>query len=135
MNAMTLIDKAFFLKKTPLFAELDLDLLLSVADKMQITTFEKDEEIFTDGHEAQRMYFLVAGRVCINDTILAVQDFFGEESLFSEKPRVYSAIAKSHTTLMTLSKTHLMTIISECPSVAIGLLQAYTESIPNRRQS
>ncbi|MDR3623926.1 MAG: cyclic nucleotide-binding domain-containing protein [Chlamydiales bacterium] len=135
MKSWTLIDKAFALKTTNLFAELDLDLLLTIADKMGTSRFKEGEIIFPLLQDAHRMYLIVEGTVQIQDTnehILAhlhQGDFFGDESLFNEKPRAYSAHSLTHTTLLTLSKIHLLTIISECPSVATTLLHAYTSYI------
>lgn len=132
MKHLTLIDKAFLLKKTPLFGMLDLDLLLIISDKLGIISVDAGEHIFAIGDPANRMYFIVKGEVEILDekqkpiASLYTPDFFGDEALFSEAPRGYFAISKVNALLLTLSKTNLLTIISECPQVAIGLLQAYT---------
>lgn len=132
MNTITLIDKAFFLKKTLMFNTLDLDLLLAIADKLQVVSFESQESIFDPGEEAHRMYFIVRGEVEIRDAkkmllaTLGAHEFFGDESMFNEKPRAYEAVSKTKSILLTLSRTNLLTLISECPSVAVGILQAYT---------
>ncbi|MBA3958622.1 MAG: cyclic nucleotide-binding domain-containing protein [Parachlamydiaceae bacterium] len=134
MKKFTLIDKAFLLKKTLLFGTLDLDILLAIADKLQEITFVDEETIFGVGEEAFRMFFIVQGQVDICDanhqhvTIIDRDEFFGDESMFNEKPRAYYAISKGHTSLLALSRTNLLTIISECPSVAMGFLQAYTST-------
>lgn len=131
MKKLGLIDKAFLLKRTPLFATLDLDLILTCADKLGISTFESGDIIFEKGEEAHRMFFIAKGQVRIEDeaknVLLKGLDFFGDESLFNEKTRSYRAIAIEPTTLLTLSKTNLLTIISESPSVAVGLLQVYAQ--------
>jgi CRP/FNR family transcriptional regulator, cyclic AMP receptor protein len=132
MSKLTLIDKAFFLKRTALFGTLDLELLLAIADKLKIVTFESGEKIFGYNEEAVRIYFIVKGTVEILDrqnillNTLDNEEFFGDESIFNEKPRGYQAISKTYTQLLALSRTNLLTIISECPSVAVGLLQAYS---------
>ncbi len=139
IKTLTLIDKAFALKKISLFSELDLDLLLAIADKMNTSTFNSSEEIFPINQEAHRMYFIIDGQVEIDDVrydmkeILHSFDFFGEESLFNDLPRAYSAKAIDKVELLTLSKTHLMTIISECPNVAINLLYQYTANMTFRK--
>ncbi len=131
MKKLGLIDKAFLLKRTPLFATLDLDLILTCADKLGISTFETDEIIFEKGEEAHRMFFIAKGQIRLEDeskqVLLKGLDFFGDESLFNEKPRSYRAVAVEPSTLLTLSKTNLLTIISESPSVAVGLLQVYAQ--------
>lgn len=138
MNRLTLIDRAFFLKRTPLFATLDFDLLLAVADKLSIISFDPDEPIFRINEEAYHMYFIVSGSVEIRDVqnhvlaTLGADDYFGDEAVFNEKPRAYSAKSQDKTTVLALSRTNLLTIISEYPSVAVGFLQAYTSATPFR---
>ncbi|MBA3722157.1 MAG: cyclic nucleotide-binding domain-containing protein [Parachlamydiaceae bacterium] len=138
MKPITLIDKAFLLKRSPLFGSLDLDLLLTIADKLNTATFDPNDVIFTHNEEANRMYFIVKGKVIIRSdnaeviNFLNEGDFFGEESLFNNKPRSYEAACLENTKLLTLSRTNLYTIISECPSVAVGFLQVYTSSMEFR---
>ena len=134
MKTLTLIDKAFLLKRTPLFNMLDLDLLLIISDKLGTIHADAGECIFAIGEPAVRLYFIVKGTIDILDkerkllAHLHTPDFFGDEALLSDQPRGYSAISQTDTHLLTLSKTNLLTIISECPQVAVGLLQAYTSS-------
>ena len=138
MKHLTLIDKAFLLKRTPLFSALDLDLLLTIAYKLGTAIFEPSDSAFFVNEEANRMYFIIQGQVEIRSpeqkviTRLTAGDFFGEESLFSNKPRTYSAYIPIETHLLTLSRTNLYSIISECPSVAIGFLQVYTSMMNHR---
>lgn len=135
MKKLTLIDKAFLLKRTPIFNALDLDLLLTIADKLGAVVFKAGDYVFSFDEEANRMYFVIRGQVEIhslsNQTIdrLSEGDFFGEESLFNNKPRAYAAFTPIETYVLTLSRTNLYTIISECPLVAVGFLQVYTSVI------
>lgn len=140
MKKISLIDKAFLLKRTPLFAMLDLDLLLSVSDKLGMANYDPQDVVFKANEEAHRMYFIVNGKIHINDkqgnliAKLKSEDFFGDEALFNDKPRGYEAICAEETTLLTLSRTNLLTIISECPSVAVGLLQVYSYPVSFRHR-
>jgi CRP/FNR family cyclic AMP-dependent transcriptional regulator len=144
MTKLTLIDRALFLKRTPPFTELDLDLLLAISDKLQIMTFDAEEPVFRIDADAYHMYFVVKGSISIRSpdrqllAILGPGDFFGEESIFSEKPRTYDATAQSKSILLALAKTNLLTILTECPSVAIGFLKGYTLNAqfrPRKRES
>lgn len=134
MTKLTLIDRALFLKRTPLFGTMDLDLLLAIADKVQVISYEGDQTIFRVGEEAYRMYFVASGAVEIRNEeaallgLLHTGEFFGDESIFNEQPRAYEAVTQMDSILLAISKATLLNIISECPSVAVGLLQAYTSS-------
>lgn len=138
MKRLTLIDKAFLLKRTAPFGALDLDLLLTIADKLGLVMFSPGDYIFVIEEEANRMYFIVKGQVQVQGVnksylhTLENGDFFGEESLFNNKPRSYAAFTPVETHVLTLSRTNLYTIISECPSVAVGFLQIYTSILPLR---
>jgi CRP-like cAMP-binding protein len=138
MKPLSLIEKAFFLKKVRPFSELDLDLLLAIAEKLHYDDYDANERVFSHGQAANRMYLIVRGRVEIQDEKFSPlyqignEDFFGDESLFNEQPRSYGAVCKADTELLTLSRSHLLSIISECPSVAVSLLQCYAQQLPCR---
>lgn len=140
MTQISLVEKAFLLKKTPLFEELELDLLLTIAERLSTASFEKDDRIFELGQNAHRMYLIVDGCVDIRDeggntlAMVYAVDFFGDESIFNEKPRGYSAISATNTHLLTLSRSDIQAIISECPSVGIALLHAYSSTVSFRER-
>lgn len=134
----SLIEKAFFLKKTRLFSDLDLEMLLAIAEKLHEDEYDKEEKVFTPSQVANRIYLIASGSVQIFDAErrsiceLGVGDYFGDESLFNELPRGYAATCKTDTLFLTLSRSHLLSIISECPSVAVTLLQTYSQQLPCR---
>jgi CRP/FNR family transcriptional regulator, cyclic AMP receptor protein len=138
MPNLTLIDKAFLLKKTTLFGALDLDLLLSIADKMEAMYYRPADTIFQLDQEAHRMYLILVGQVFIEGgngvplAELSAGDFFGDEALFNERRRAYAAHCKTRVELLALLRSHLLAIIHECPSVALFLLTAYSSSLPFR---
>jgi len=138
MKPLSLIEKAFFLKKVRIFSELDFELLLAVAEKLHDDDYDTGEKIFMTGQVANRIYFIAEGMVQLLDDRMGLRaalkqaDFFGDESLFNDAPRTYSAICKTDAILLTLSRSHLLSIISECPSVAVALLQTYAHALPCR---
>lgn len=138
MKPLSLIEKAFFLKKVKLFADLDLDLLLAIAEKLHDDDYDQGEKIFSHSQAANRVYLIVQGSVQILDekmrplAVLSASDFFGDESLFNEQTRSYSATCKSDAHLLALSRSHLLSVISECPSVAVSLLQLFAQQLPCR---
>ena len=133
MKKLSLIEKAFFLKQTLLFNDLDLDLLIAIAEKMHQDLYDKNEKVFDLHQIANRMYIIAKGSVDIIDESLhtlkslTANDFFGDESLFNEKPRGYKAICTKDSLLISLTKTNLYNIISECPSVALALLSCHAK--------
>jgi CRP-like cAMP-binding protein len=136
----SLIEKAFFLKKVRLFSDLELELLLAIAEKLHEDDYDVGEKIFIPGQVANRIYFIEKGTVQVCDermkpfSELGRAEYFGDESLFNEQPRCYAVVAKTDSLFLTLSRSHLLSIISECPSVAVALLQAYSQQIPCRHK-
>ena len=138
MKSLSLIEKTFFLKKVKLFSELDFEFLFALAEKLHDDDYDAAEKVFTEGQVANRIYFVASGTIQLFDERMRLiseitsTDFFGDESLFNDSPRAYSAICKTDALLLTLSRSHLLSIISECPSVAVSLLQLYANSLPCR---
>jgi CRP-like cAMP-binding protein len=136
----SLIEKAFFLKKMRLFNELDLEILLAIAEKLHEDEYDANEKVFTSGQVANRIYLIASGNIQILDDKMRVfaelhtGDYFGDESLFNDQARGYAAICKTDAILLTLSRSHLLSIISECPSVAVALLQSYSQQLPCRHR-
>lgn len=138
MKSFGLIEKAFFLKKVRVLRELDLELLLAIAEKLHTDEYDREEVVFTSGHVANRLYFIAEGTIAILDERmqpvqkLGQYEFFGDESLFNQRPRSYHALCHTDALLLTLSRSHLLSIISECPSVAVAFLHLYSEELPCR---
>ena len=138
MKALSLIEKVMHLKNTVLFREVDLDLLLTIADKLNTSHFNEGETVFHVQQEGHRMYWLIHGTAQVQnkegDFVEFIQegDCFGDESLFSEKSREYEVVCRTNCSLLSLSRTKLLTIISECPTISLAFLQAYSAVTPFR---
>ena len=138
MKEFNLIETSFLLKKTSLFKEVDLDMLVSIADKAHQDIYQAGEKVFSQGDKAYRLYIIAKGSVGIfhpSETQICTlidTDFFGDESLFNEDTRAYDAVCFSETLFITISKPLLMNIISESPQVAIALLETFAQNHPCR---
>lgn len=144
---MNLIEKSLFLKKTALLQKLDFDLLLAISDKLEHITAKKGDTLFLTGDKALGIYFVLEGEIALKGAIeasvskhkkpqsvksLKAYSFFGDESLFSDQKRGYSAVAQKETRLFMLAKPHLFALLSECPEVAIELLATYASEVALR---
>lgn len=132
------IEKAFLLKKTFLFADLNLEHLFAIAGKIEVQVLDKGDYIFKNNQAALHIYIIEKGQVQLvnqdNDTLIELSegDLFGDEALFNDQLYHYKAKCLSKCHLLTLTKKHLTAIISECPSVAINLLEAFASQITFR---
>lgn len=135
MIKITLIEKAFILKKTSMFKTLDLDLLLPIADRLIPQKVAAGEVIFDVNDQGYSLYIVADGVVEINgNNLIALNkgDVFGDESLFNSKPRAYKAISKTEAVLLTLSCNDLLAILFEYPKASLGFLEAYSNALPCR---
>lgn len=135
---MNELDKAFTLKKTALFATLELDQSLALAEKLEPIELKNGEPIFDAGQTASRMFVVVHGQVKIytdlSGSFVGPLDTFGEEALLRQSVRAYSAVATQDTLLLAMSRPHLIAIIKENPSVALFLLEQYSHHITMRQR-
>ncbi len=140
MSKLGLIDKAFILKRCALFQEVELDLILPLADKASIGTFNKGELIFAHNQEGSRLYIIAQGSVSLFDEskLLAeclAYDYFGDEALFNDRPRGYNAESTDRSIIVSIAKTHLMSFLIECPTVAISLIQSWAQRQDFRKRN
>lgn len=132
------IEKAFLLKKTFLFADLNLEHLVAIANKIEIQVLNRGEHVFKDNQNALHIYIIERGQIQLidKDNQLLIElgegDLFGDEALFNDQLHQYQARCSSDCHLLTLTKKHITAIISECPSVAINLLEAFARQITFR---
>ena len=136
---LSLLDKAFFLKKTQFFGSLDLDLLLILAEKAEPLSFKKDETIFSAQSETHRMYLIVDGEVLVelqkdSPFLLRRGECFGDEALFSQRIHRYRAYCQCNTLLLVLLRSHILSLIEQSPTFACSLLEMYTDKIPFRHR-
>lgn len=121
------------MKHIRVFSSLGLDLLLAISEKIGQDFYNKDEIVFDVDQTAYQMYVITEGSVLLTSSngskILTSNDFFGDESLFSEKSREYRVTCLCETSLLTLSRTNLINILSECPSVAMAFLNIYAKNL------
>jgi len=140
MKQASLIEKAFLLKKSSLFGNQKLDLLLPISEKMHSVMLRANEKIFSSGQEAHHMYLIIEGEVDIYLNRgkalarLSSNDFFGDEAIFGDQSRKYEAISVSDTQLLSLSKTNFLSIVAEIPSVALELLRCYASKLQFRER-
>ena len=129
MKELNLIERAFLMKKTAIFSDLDLDLIIAIADKVYQDLYKQGEQVFEKGQKAHRLYLIAKGEVDIFDNDqnhlarLKENDYFGEEALFNNRHRNYQVICCKETLFLTFSKALLLNIISECPQIAVALIE------------
>lgn len=125
---------ADLLAQIPLFEGLSDEDREALAERLAERKFQPDELVFAKGDEGSSMYIVLQGAVQIflpppdADTppvILAetrTGEYFGELSLFDDKPRSASVKATVETTLLELTREELGEHLHKSKSAALAIL-------------
>ena len=129
---MNITDKLFALRATPPFDALRDSEQILIAQVCRERSYGPGEAIFWEGQVLHRLCIVVMGRVEYEDGREAAR-LLGLPSLIAEKPAETTAVAAKPrgATLLFIEKGHFFTILNECPSIAVGLLEtSHDETLP-----
>lgn len=109
-----------------IFASLNEEQLLSVADRLDTHLYQQNEIIFTKGEHANGLYIIASGRVQILKPQAAHTqelsmyergDFFGEEGMVIGQRRKVSAVAASNLILYHLKSEQIEALTEKYPEI------------------
>lgn len=130
MNYPSLV---WHLKRTELFADLELNELEKVAATTPYRSYQPGEVVFRMDDPADALYFVRSGLIKISklfpngkEAILSVvgqHDTFGELLLQPEERRPTQAEALERTTLIVLPRTELQKLLALKPDLAMKLIR------------
>ncbi|MBG0770076.1 MAG: cyclic nucleotide-binding domain-containing protein [Anaerolineaceae bacterium] len=112
------------LKQTALFGYLNPGEMNRLAGLFKAVTYLEGETIFAASSPSEMMYIIFEGEVDLETvhkreervfTTLHRGDYFGEESLYEDNPRFYSAVAASNVTLLALDIDSYLYIFPDLP--------------------
>jgi CRP/FNR family cyclic AMP-dependent transcriptional regulator len=125
-------DKVQILSRVALFAELPEHNLNALAEITGTRSLRAKEELFHKGDEANELYVVVSGRLKITTTskdgndlmfgLTGAGEVCGEIALLTQWPRTASVRALEATSLLTIGRRQLHTLLLERPEVGIALL-------------
>ena len=133
------MDRQALLQKLPLFAELKAEDLAQLAQNLQVRRKRKDESVFEKGDLGTTMFVVASGRVDIvlpsidAEAVLLKEigpgEYFGELSLFDDKPRSASARCSTQVELLELDRATLTEYLSGRPHAALAILHTMSERL------
>ena len=125
---MTYVD---FLKKVPLFSELDEGELHQLASVVREQHYRKHTTIVHVDDPGSSLYILKSGlvKITIEDQhgdemilrILYPTDFFGEMSLLDGMPRSATVTAQESSEVLTIAREHFLNIIEQSPKILLKM--------------
>lgn len=137
---LSLLERMVFLRNVPLFDQLQLPQLQTLARVCQEKTAATHQVIIRQGDLGESLYIIVEGQVRVERVIadtqatvhlntLTASQVFGEISLFAGGTRNASVIAETPVLLLSIERNALSEALEENPSIAITILQAMARRI------
>ena len=134
---LTVIEKVLFLKEVPFFAEMSIDQLRILAAISEEIDFGDDEQVATQGAEADTLYVIVQGKTAVQHTdttargqstvrrlaVLGPRDYFGEMSVFDRQPFGSDVVTIRPTKLLAVRQAPLLALIELHPDLGLSLLR------------
>jgi CRP/FNR family transcriptional regulator len=127
-----------FLRRVPLFQELDDHTLREIANAAVEQRWEAGQEIVRQGDTGVGMFVVRSGKVEIvqehdgkHEKIreLGPGDFFGDMALLDEFPRSATVRALEPTTCLGLTRWHFRGILESHPQIALKFLPILTKRL------
>ncbi len=122
-------EKMIYLKRVPLFAELQTRELAAIASIAVHNTYSSGTTIILEGEPGESLFLILRGKVSVIKGLgtpqelslaeLGPEEFFGEMSLFDREPRSASVLAMEETEVLELDKFQFEEIMRQFPKIAI----------------
>jgi len=135
---MTYVD---FLKKVPLFSDLDDEELHKLASIVREQNYKRRTTIVRVDDPGGALYILKSGlvKITIEDQhgdemilrILYPTDFFGEMSLLDGMPRSATVTAQEPSEVLTISREHFLNIIEQSPKILLKMTAVLSQRLRN----
>jgi len=121
------------LSRCRLLADIPKNLLGMLLQAGNRKHMEGKEVVFNRGEAGNKIYFILNGGVKVSTLshqgqeiifdVLVTGDFFGEMSLFDDKPRTGTVTTLVPTTLFMLGKNEFLDSLERCPAISIRLIR------------
>ena len=123
------MDKADFLRRTPLFSSCDDKEIASILATAKERSFDEGDAIIREGREGGRAFFLLlsgSAEVYKGSTLLATYepgDYFGEMALLLEdQPRTASVVATSAASALAITAWDLKALLTQHPEIGVKMM-------------
>jgi HEAT repeat protein len=134
-----LVQRLYFLRQVPLFAEISGEDLMQVARITELESLPSGRIIFNKGDEGDIMYLIMQGRVSLVDdqrevATVGPNEFFGELAVLDQEPRSATASCVDDAELLTISKADLDELIERRSEIAREVIQVLTRRLRDTTQ-
>lgn len=142
MTTVPLMERVVFLRKVPLFADLEPMDLKPIAAIATEHSFADGDTIAEQGESGDEMYAIALGEVAVvareaegMDRTLAVRstgEVIGEMAVITSRPRMASLVARGDVRLLTLARRQFEAIIRERPEISLAVMRVLCDRLATR---
>jgi len=128
-----------FLLYVPIFSELPMETIESIAKVGTRRTYKKDNLILMEEDTGGALFVIIYGKVKVSRSssdgkevilsILGESDFFGEMALLDGQSRSANVVALEDSELFIIRREDFINLLKAHPEVAISLLQELTQRL------
>ena len=134
ITTVALMDRVLFLRKVPLFAELDPADLQQVARIATERAFTDGETIARQGESGDALYVVMSGAAKVEQDGRTVAtrgagEAVGEMSILRAAPRIASLVAAGDTKTLRIARADFESILRDRPETALGVIRVLAERL------
>lgn len=133
---LTTIEKALKLQKVDVLQQASTDDLAHIAQIATEVEVEPSTAIYEEGDAPEALFMIVSGKVRLHrgDEEIEVRgegEAFGSWALIDEAPRITSATALEHSTLLKVSRQEFQDVLADRADIAQAIFKTMAEQLRN----
>lgn len=133
------VERLLVLRKVPLFAQMNLEQLVAIDQRLEEVEYLAGEVVFEEGQLGAELYILLDGTVKIVKargsgqelvlTRLEGVNYFGEMAILDDEPRSASVVVERNSRLLVLKGEQLKDLVEQMPEMAFEIIKVLTGRI------
>lgn len=133
------VERLVILRKVPLFAQMNLDQLIAIDQRLEEAQYLPGEVVFEEGQLGAELYILLDGAVKIVKALGSEQEllltrleavnYFGEMAILDDEPRSASVVVERNSRLLVLKGEQLKDLVEQMPEMAFEIIKVLTARI------
>jgi CRP/FNR family transcriptional regulator, cyclic AMP receptor protein len=133
------VERLVVLRKVPLFAQMNLEQLAAIDQRLEEVQYLAGEAVFHEGDLGAELYILLDGSVRVVKgagspqelllTRLEGVNYFGDMSILDDEPRSASVIVERNSRLLVLKGEQLKDLVEQMPEMAFEIIKVLTARI------
>jgi len=133
------VERLLILRKVPLFAQMNLEQLMAIDQRLEEVEYLAGEVVFEEGQLGAELYILLEGAVRIVKALGSQQEllltrldgvnYFGEMAILDDEPRSASVVVERNSRLLVLKGEQLKDLVEQMPEMAFEIIKVLTARI------